>query len=177
MGYIIIESRKYIKVKSDGKFYGTSDREQATEFASTEQAKLLIDMIPKGRQKNCLIVDVDNQKQYKIKDGIVVVRKRSKHGKEIRKYIYDKADGRCELCGRKILMTEMTLDHVVPLGMGGRDEIANLQCACRMCNHLKDNLPPEEYADWVKESFAYQARKRSRKSLRWMIAVWAVKGI
>ena len=120
---------------------------------------------------------MDNQKQYKIKDGIVVVRKRSQHGKEIRKYIYDKANGCCELCGRKVLLPEMTIDHVVPLAMGGRDEIENMQCVCRMCNQLKDNLLPEEYTDWIKGSFEYQIRKRSRKSLRWMIAAWVVKGI
>ena len=167
----------YIKVKRNGKRYWSKDRDNVTEFPTAEETKNIIETFPNDIQKRSLIIDVDNQKQYKIKDGIVVVRRRSQHGKEIRKYIYDKADGRCELCGRKILQTEMTIDHVIPLAMGGRDEIENMQCVCRMCNQLKDNLLPEEYADWIKGAFEYQIRKRSRKSLRWMIAAWAVKGI
>lgn len=177
MGYIIIRNEKCIEVTENGEHYWTKGRENAAEFATTEQAKDVVMTFPSAIRKGIVIIDVDNQKQYRVKNGIVVVRKRSQHGKEIRKYIYDKADGRCELCGRKILLPEMTIDHVVPLAMGGRDEIENMQCVCRMCNQLKDNLLPEEYADWIKGSFEYQMRKRSRKSLRWMIAAWAVKGI
>lgn len=177
MGYIIMRNGMYIKVKRNGKHYWSKDRDNVTEFPTAEEAKNIIETFPNNIQKRSLIIDVDNQKQYKIKDGIVVVRKRSQHGKEIRKYIYDKANGCCELCGRKVLLPEMTIDHVVPLAMGGRDEIENMQCVCRMCNQLKDNLLPEEYTDWIKGSFEYQIRKRSRKSLRWMIAAWVVKGI
>ena len=178
MGYIIARDNTYIRVKDDGKkYYNSDEREKATEFASLEEVRTFMDVMTAGKRKTYCIVDVDSGKKYVFKDDVIVVKNRSNYGKETRKYIYNKADGRCELCGRKLLMTEMTLDHVIPLGMGGRDEIANLQCACRMCNHLKDNLPPEEYADWIKGAFEYQMRKRSRKSLRWMIAAWAVEGI
>ena len=36
-----------------------------------------------------------------------------------RKMIYNRADGRCQLCGKKILYKEMNVDHIVPLAMNG----------------------------------------------------------
>ena len=177
MGFMIIKANKYIKVELDGQCHRIEAGEEATEFASAEQVVVFMETIPKVKHSKYTIEDVNTQKQYKYKNGMLIVKNRSNHGSQTRQYIYDKAEGRCELCGRKIPLPEMTIDHVVPLAMGGRDEIANLQCACQICNRVKDKLLPEEYADWVKESFEYQIRKRSRKSLRWMIAAWAVKGI
>ena len=156
MGFIITRNHTYIRVKEDGKkYYNSDEKEKATEFASLEEVRTFMDVMTAGKRKTYCI----------------------NYGNATREYLYDKAEGKCELCGRKIPLPEMTIDHVVPLAMGGRDEIANLQCACQICNRVKDKLLPEEYADWVKESFEYQIRKRSRKSLRWMIAAWAVKGI
>ena len=156
MGFIITRNHTYIRVKEDGKkYYNSDEKEKATEFASLEEVRTFMDVMTAGKRKTY----------------------RNNYGNATREYLYDKAEGKCELCGRKIPLPEMTIDHVVPLAMGGRDEIANLQCACQICNRVKDKLLPEEYADWVKESFEYQIRKRSRKSLRWMIAAWAVKGI
>ena len=45
--------------------------------------------------------------------------KRKKYSQSVRKVIYDKYDGRCQLCGRKILLSDMTLDHHIALSMGG----------------------------------------------------------
>ena len=37
----------------------------------------------------------------------------------------------------EITIKEMQADHVVPLHLGGADEISNLYPACRACNHYK----------------------------------------
>ena len=52
--------------------------------------------------------------------------KRKSYSDDVRKLIYIKAGGRCELCGRKILLDDMTLDHVNLLSMGGDDDVENL---------------------------------------------------
>lgn len=177
MGFIIIRSSKYIKVEANGQYHCTKDKEEATEFASAEQVTSLMKKISAQKRKGCLIVDVDNQKQYKYKSGMLIVRNRSQHGPQIRQYIYDKANGRCELCGRKLLFNEMTLDHIKPLAMGGRDEIANLQCSCKACNTAKGSLLPEDYMEWIRGSFICQMGKINGRSWRYKLAMWAVKGI
>ncbi len=41
---------------------------------------------------------------------------------------------------------ERTLDHVVPVSRGGKDELENVVCCCRSCNARKSTRPQREYA-------------------------------
>ena len=43
-----------------------------------------------------------------------------------RQQIYEKFGGRCAYCGCKITIKDMQADHVVPLHLGGADDISNL---------------------------------------------------
>ncbi|MDP6776249.1 MAG: HNH endonuclease [Candidatus Latescibacteria bacterium] len=53
-----------------------------------------------------------------------------------------KRDGhQCQYCGGK--RGPMTVDHVVPRTIGGRDSWENLVCACLVCNNRKGNQTPE----------------------------------
>ena len=62
----------------------------------------------------------------------------------------------CHWCGRDVVVCDpntapdvdcvATIDHVIPLVMGGRDEAANRVLACHCCNNLKGNMHP---ADWA----------------------------
>ena len=40
----------------------------------------------------------------------------------------------CAMCGTR---RNLTLDHVVPLALGGSNRISNLQLLCLRCNQLK----------------------------------------
>ena len=40
---------------------------------------------------------------------------------------------------------ERTLDHVVPLSAGGKDELENVVCCCRSCNARKGTRPQRQY--------------------------------
>ena len=54
-----------------------------------------------------------------------------------------KRDGnRCQYCGGS--HREMTLDHVIPVSRGGRDDWDNVVVACGQCNRAKGNRTPEE---------------------------------
>jgi 5-methylcytosine-specific restriction endonuclease McrA len=54
-----------------------------------------------------------------------------------------KRDGNCcQYCGRT--HRELTLDHVLPVSRGGRDDWENVVTACRDCNRTKGNRTPEE---------------------------------
>ena len=53
--------------------------------------------------------------------------------------ILEAFDNRCAYCGARDLMT---IDHVVPIGKGGRNEAANVVPACGSCNFAKGNRGP-----------------------------------
>jgi 5-methylcytosine-specific restriction endonuclease McrA len=54
-----------------------------------------------------------------------------------------KRDGnRCQYCGR--VFRELTLDHILPVSRGGRDDWENVVAACRDCNRKKGNRTPDE---------------------------------
>jgi 5-methylcytosine-specific restriction endonuclease McrA len=42
--------------------------------------------------------------------------------------------GRCEDCGAR---DDLTIDHIVPVALGGRSDVDNLQVLCRSCNSRK----------------------------------------
>lgn len=54
-----------------------------------------------------------------------------------RKYIYREGKGRCAYCGCELRYRHMQVDHVVSLHNHGKDDITNMVCSCRDCNHLK----------------------------------------
>ena len=58
--------------------------------------------------------------------------------------VYERDRGRCHLCGGKISLKNkfphpksMSLDHVVPLSMGGTHEMKNVRLAHFICNSVK----------------------------------------
>lgn len=48
---------------------------------------------------------------------------------------------KCVYCGTK---ESLTLDHVVPKSLGGRDTWDNLVTACQKCNAKKGSMTPEQ---------------------------------
>jgi 5-methylcytosine-specific restriction endonuclease McrA len=58
------------------------------------------------------------------------------------RYNIFKRDGnQCVYCGNR---ERLTLDHVVPRSLGGRDSWDNLVTACQACNAEKGNRTPEQ---------------------------------
>ncbi len=58
------------------------------------------------------------------------------------RYNIFKRDGnRCVYCNSA---EGLTIDHVVPRSMGGRDSWENLVTACQRCNARKGNMTPEQ---------------------------------
>ncbi len=58
---------------------------------------------------------------------------------ERRKNLYVQKSCRCFYCRRIITLQEMTVEHVVPRGMGGADMDSNYEIACYQCNQEKSN--------------------------------------
>jgi len=58
--------------------------------------------------------------------------------------IYARDDYRCQYCGTKAPISELTYDHVVPRAQGGRTTWTNIVTACYTCNRTKGNQTPEQ---------------------------------
>ena len=61
-----------------------------------------------------------------------------------RRTVYIRDDGRCHLCGCKVLFKKMHLDHVKPLSKGGAHSYANVRVSCSQCNLRKGNRTGKE---------------------------------
>lgn len=52
----------------------------------------------------------------------------------VRDIVMERDGHRCRACGR---LDSLTLDHVIPVALGGENSITNLQILCRPCNSRK----------------------------------------
>ncbi len=74
---------------------------------------------------------------------INVCRRREQSGmKRLRIYMRDKF--RCQYCGEKKGVAELTLDHILPRSRGGDNSPVNVVTACVPCNNRKSNRTPAE---------------------------------
>jgi len=63
------------------------------------------------------------------------------------RHLYDKQDGKCVFCKRRLYQTgsNSNTDHKIPLSRGGADSIRNLQLLCKWCNRSKGALTNAEF--------------------------------
>lgn len=62
---------------------------------------------------------------------------------EVRKYVYQRDNYQCQSCGKPEKLAQLSIDHIIPLALGGSNDISNLQTLCLSCNrHKKDHLDP-----------------------------------
>ena len=59
------------------------------------------------------------------------------------------ADGVCHYCRQQVGHRALTMDHIVPLGRGGRSARGNVVPACKDCNTRKKSLVPVEWAEYL----------------------------
>ena len=64
--------------------------------------------------------------------------------KEVRREVYAKGGGVCEICGRPLEYSEMTIDHDVPRIRGGENSLDNYRCVCEECNKFKGSSTNKE---------------------------------
>lgn len=165
MAIVLTNGEYYITVSSTGKIGKTTNIEEAQTFYSCNVAMKKVFKAP-GKCKGYYPYDTEDTEWNKPKKK----QKRKKYSTEVRRMIYNNADGRCQLCGRKIMFTDASMDHIIPLALGGEDCESNLQLACKVCNGAKDSYLPDEFQDRVFDTFCFQMEKKHGKSMRWKIA-------
>lgn len=58
---------------------------------------------------------------------------------ETKRTVYEKQDGKCNICGNHFDYRDTQADHIIPWSKGGKTVIENCQILCRRCNLEKSN--------------------------------------
>lgn len=116
------------------------------------------------------LVDFEEKKQF-TKEQLLTLgvstnkTKRIVFPPETRQIIYEKNNGRCAICGKKIKYKNFTIDHILPLDRGGENHIDNLQPACEQCNSLKSNSTDNEFVKSIANTLTYQIEHNDNKEV------------
>lgn len=164
MAIYLTNGTYYISHSKTGAIIKVHTMEEAQDFYSVERAIAQTKKAP-GKCKGYYFVDTTSTYPVMRRKK----KKRRKYGKDIRKMLYKKADGRCVLCGREILLKDISIDHVIPLSMGGADSVENLQCTCAECNRFKANILPSDFTERISTIFFYQMEKKYVNKWIWKV--------
>lgn len=161
-GYILKKTASgttsYIVEIPSGGISKTTDKSKATIFPSKAKIKKVKDHAPK-KTSGFIIEELSKPESNPgvISDPIPMpaqhvkeiqsedMSKRIVFPQETRMSVYNQSEGRCVYCGRFIPFDEMTIDHIVPLSKGGTNYEKNLQCCCKECNLMKQDLLERDF--------------------------------
>ena len=62
------------------------------------------------------------------------------------------AKGQCYYCKRETPPKELTMDHIVPIALGGKSTRGNVVPCCKSCNNAKKQLLPMEWEQYLKDA-------------------------
>lgn len=173
MAIVLTNGELFVSRKKTGGVIKVKDISQAQDFHTMERALNQIKKAP-GKCKSYYPVDTSITEMMVVSETEKITNvgnkkkiKRKRYSAEQRKIIYQRANGRCKLCGRKIELNNFSLDHVIPLSMGGADSMTNLQATCRGCNFQKSYFLPDQFFDRISEIFVYQMEERYGRKDDW----------
>lgn len=83
-------------------------------------------------------------------------KKRRPTGNDLRHKVFKRDKYMCVECGASKTHSRLTIDHIIPVALGGTNEFDNLQTLCEECNNAKSsqiwvggtgNTKREKYAE------------------------------
>lgn len=163
MVYVLKKENNYCCIDNKNTINKTPNLNKATKFSSKEQAEHMLIRACK-KLKDFQVVEVDETEIVNEVTDTKVKRKSFKTTE--RTFIYNKNKGKCAICGRFVPFDEFTVDHIIPLSKGGTNELKNLQCTCKLCNLIKQDILPEDLMDKLTEIVLYQMKRNYNSSLR-----------
>ncbi|WMC94415.1 HNH endonuclease [Kineothrix sp. MB12-C1] len=164
MAIYLTNGAYYVAYSKTGAIKKVKKIKEAQNFCTAENANIQKEKAPK-KCMDYYVIHSDENEETSMKKK----KRRKRHPMEVRKKIYEEANGRCMLCGRKILFEEMTLDHIIPLAINGADNANNLTAACFACNQFKGSILPEDFHERITEIFLYQMERKYANRLKWKI--------
>lgn len=74
-----------------------------------------------------------------------------------RHYLYQRQSGTCFFCGKSLKMNTLSVDHYLPKGAGGTNDVFNLVASCKTCNAEKHDEVPEDvearHIEWFIQAY------------------------
>lgn len=160
MAIVLTNGIYYIATNKKGGIIKTPIIEDAQTFYSVNVAMRKILKSP-GKCRGYYPYDTED-----VTCGCSRKKKRKTYSKKERKIIYNKSNGRCELCGQRLSLENMSLDHIVPLSIGGEDSMDNIQASCFACNQFKSNILPDAFMERIIKIFLYQMEKQHKDRVK-----------
>lgn len=154
--------------KKDSKFCAYSPRPEGWLPPSVEASVNNIETWIKRFQKYCNLTDIyvetvsfDTQKM----DNPEIQGKEYQQGElcgyEIREYLLEKYQHKCQYCGGKTGDQVLEVEHKHPKGQGGSDKVSNLTLACHTCNQAKGNKTPKQWLEELQKKEDKIAKKQN----------------
>lgn len=163
MPYLITNDKNYVSIQEDNRVQRLPDRSLATLFATDKEALAM-------KRRCCK--KLKHYKIVKIKDESIKKKtieektKRRCFSEKERNDIYAKSEGRCALCGKFTRFDEFTIDHILPISRNGSNDLDNLQCTCKQCNGIKQNLTEPELMAVLVQIVTHQCTKKEYKKYK-----------
>ncbi|MBL7960941.1 HNH endonuclease [bacterium] len=110
----------------------------------------------------------------------------SKFSNERLNDIYDKTDGHCHLCGKKVSFSNYNeprkkgaweVEHSVPKSKGGTDHLNNLFPACIDCNRSKSDRHTKTARAWHGRKAAPLSKEKKKSNRRKNTAAMGIAGV
>ena len=162
--YILSKGDKYACLTFTNRVTKTELLEEATVFSEQEAQSIL--RRASRKLKGFIIVQVEFPSAEFYGDeneDVEMMVERKVFSMEMRNNVYEKTKGKCALCGKFVRFDLFTIDHIIPLAKGGTNDIENLQCTCKHCNAMKQDLSEKEFLDKMIKILAYQSKKKANR--------------
>lgn len=89
-----------------------------------------------------------------------------------KRMVYLNSKGRCQICGKRLTLDDITIDHIIPRGKDGANGLDNLQASCKECNLMKANLMPEDFYLKTVQVATYRAERDELIAAELYRATW-----
>lgn len=86
--------------------------------------------------------------------------------KSQRREVFNKSNGRCWYCGKRLDFSDFHIDHYYPLSLNGSNAHKNLVPACPPCNLKKKDKKPWEWRWKLEEDYGMKLSPVQEKMLR-----------
>ena len=118
------------------------------------KGQLLVNYYPDSKKRTCYVAGtVQGKRACTPKQAIEMTRtaptlgnkkdKRSGGSRKKREALFKKGVTSCHWCGEELTIDDSTIEHIIPLNIGGLDNANNRTLACADCNHGRADSMPE----------------------------------